>query len=640
MSLAEEAPFESQAWADAVLAARLFAVDPSGLGGVVLRALPGPARDRWLEILRGALPPESVVRRVPLHVTDGRLVGGLDLAATLRRGRPVEERGLLVEADGGIVLLAMAERLPAAVAARVGRVLDSGEVALERDGLARRHATRIGVVALDEGLSPDERPPGALVDRLAFHVDLTRVGLPRESAAMPGSGVEGDADPETIASARSRLATVESEAGSIEVLCEAALALGIDSMRAPLLALRVARAAAALAGRESLEEADLVLAARLVLAPRATCSPTAEPGPDESLEEPAPAEESRSEPEQTPEATRDEAPPASPDSSSASPPPSSEEEVDGEDPAETENGALGERVLEAAAAALPDDLLTGLRMAEGARSRSGRIGRAGARRASTRRGRPIGVRRGEPGGTARLNVVETLRAAAPWQRLRREAADSGTEPAMGVRIQRDDFRVTRFRERSETTTIFVVDASGSAALYRLAEAKGAVELLLAESYVRRDRVALIAFRGAEAELLLPPTRSLARARRSLAGLPGGGGTPLAAGIEAAVDLAESVLRSGGTPLGVFLTDGQANVARDGTGGRARAAQDARDAARLFRSMGLGALWIDTSPRPQASARALAAEMDATYLPLPQADSAALCEAARSASSGSRPAGRA
>jgi magnesium chelatase subunit D len=126
-------------------------------------------------------------------------------------------------------------------------------------------------------------------------------------------------------------------------------------------------------------------------------------------------------------------------------------------------------------------------------------------------------------------------------------------PAPRVLVRRDDFRVQRLRERRETTTVFVVDASGSAALHRLAEAKGAIELLLAECYVRRDRVALIAFRGrpgaAGAELLLPPTRSLVRAKRSLADLPGGGGTPLAHGLDAARALAEDVSRRGGTAGG-------------------------------------------------------------------------------------------
>jgi magnesium chelatase subunit D len=141
-------------------------------------------------------------------------------------------------------------------------------------------------------------------------------------------------------------------------------------------------------------------------------------------------------------------------------------------------------------------------------------------------------------------------------------------------VRKDDFRIQRFKHRSETTAIFVVDASGSSALHRLAEAKGAVELLLADCYVRRDRVALVAFRGRGAELLLPPTRSLVRTKRSLAGLPGGGGTPLAAGIEAGLALADGVKRRGGTPLLVLLTDGRANVARDGSGGRVKAGEEA------------------------------------------------------------------
>src|SRR4029450_5166679 len=114
-----------------------------------------------------------------------------------------------------------------------------------------------------------------------------------------------------------------------------------------------------------------------------------------------------------------------------------------------------------------------------------------------------------------------------------------------------------FRQRTRTTTIFVVDASGSSALNRLAEAKGAVELLLADCYVRRDRVALLAFRGRGADLLLPPTRSLVAAKRGLGGLPGGGGTPLAAGIEAGLALADAVGRKGETPVVILLTDGRA-----------------------------------------------------------------------------------
>jgi magnesium chelatase subunit D len=144
--------------------------------------------------------------------------------------------------------------------------------------------------------------------------------------------------------------------------------------------------------------------------------------------------------------------------------------------------------------------------------------------------------------------------------------------------------------------------------------------------VRRDRVALLAFRGRGADLLLPPTRSLVRAKRSLAGLPGGGGTPLAAGIEAGLALADAVGRKGETPVVILLTDGRANVARDGKGGRARAEEDALTAARAVRAAGVKVLLVDTAPHPQPLARRLAGEMDAVYLPLPYADAAVLSRA--------------
>ena len=141
---------------DAVSAAALFAVDPQALGGVAIRALAGPVRDQWLALLRGWLPPERPWRRVPLNIADGRLLGGLDLSATLSAGRPIAERGLLAEADGGVVLLAMAERLSAGTVARLSAVLDDGELRLARDGIAGTVPARLGVIALDEGIEQFE----------------------------------------------------------------------------------------------------------------------------------------------------------------------------------------------------------------------------------------------------------------------------------------------------------------------------------------------------------------------------------------------------------------------------------------------------------------------------------------------------
>jgi magnesium chelatase subunit D len=167
-------------------------------------------------------------------------------------------------------------------------------------------------------------------------------------------------------------------------------------------------------------------------------------------------------------------------------------------------------------------------------------------------------------------------------------------------------------------------------LNRLAEAKGAVELLLAESYQRRDQVALLAFRGTGAQILLPPTRSLVRAKRSLSSLPGGGGTPLAAGIDAGFLLAEAVRRVGDTPSLVLLTDGRANVTLAGAGGRAQAEQEAIAAGRRLRAAGHRILFLDISPRPGEQARLLAAEMGALYLPLPYANAKTVSNAVRAA----------
>ncbi|MGE5714721.1 MAG: magnesium chelatase subunit D [Betaproteobacteria bacterium] len=575
---------DNAVWMDAARVAALLAIDPVGLCGAWVRAMPGPVRDRWLEALRAGLPANTPWRRAPLHIADDRLLGGLDLTATLAAGRPIAERGLLAEADGGVVVLPMAERLAPSAAARIATVLDTGEVALERDGLAQRLRARIGIVALDERTDEEDPVAHALLDRVAFHLDLTAVAV-REALTVP-------TDEEALAQARARLQFARVDEQTAAALTTTAAALGIGSLRAPLLALRAARALAALDGKEAVEPQHAAEAARLVLAPRATQLPPEEADSAASAEDATPP------------------PPAAP----------SEHDL-------SKEGPLDDVVLAAAQAAIPAGLLARL-VSERRRTPARGHGRSGALQASRLRGRPVGTRRGELRAGVRLNVIETLRAAAPWQALRRSTSLPGRQPRISVRP--NDFRITRTKQHRQTTTIFVVDASGSQALHRLAEAKGAVELLLADCYVRRDRVALVVFRGHGAEVVLPPTRSLVRAKRSLAGLPGGGGTPLAAGVESAAQLAGSISRRGDTPVLVFLTDGRANVARDGSGGRAQAERDAHAAANQLRALGISTLLIDTSPRPEPMAERVAAELGARYLPLPHADATAMSQAVRMA----------
>ncbi len=600
------------AWEDATHAAALLAVDPPGVGGVCVRSLPGPVRDRWVQIVRELLPEGTPWRRIPISISDSRLLGGLELSATLRAGRPVVERGVLAEVDGGIAVLAMAERIALATAGKIGAVLDNGEVRVERDGLADRMPTSFGVIALDEGVEDDERPVGPLRDRIGCHLELS--GIPIHVA---GGCAYTASD---IAAARERLPRVTCSDELAEALCAGGLALGIGSLRAPLQALRAARAAAALHGRDEVAQEDVALATRLILVPRATQIPQQ---PQEEQEQQEGQEQQEQQEEQQPEEPeQQESEESEQEDDSGGEPDQPEDDEEQEAPSEMP----GEMVLEAAQAVLPDDLLQQMKIRELAQRNSSRTpGQAGALQKGGLRGRPAGVRPGTPGGGERLNVVETLRAAAPWQPLRRGEGDGRQ-----VIVRPEDFRITRFKQRSPTATIFAVDASGSSAMNRLAEAKGAVELLLSECYVRRDEVAMVAFRGKRGDVLLPPTRSLTRAKKSLAGLPGGGGTPLAAGIDTARHLTDEVRRKGSTPVLIVLTDGRANVARDGSGGREQAHDEAIEAARAVRAMGVRALVVDTSPRPRPTGRELAEAMGADYLPLPRADASSISSAVQAA----------
>ena len=447
-------------------------------------------------------------------------------------------------------------------------------------------------------MSEEEVLLPSLRDRLAFDLDLRSVSW-KEVRDYPANLISS----EEIVAARARLLDVNIGDELLEAVCGTAMALGVDSARATLMTLSAARANAALNGDLEVGSGDVRAAAELVLAPRATRLP------------PTPQSEASSEQEQEPE----QEPPPPPEENEQ--PPESES-----DPSSEQNPqALEDQILEATKAAIPAGLLSQL-LAGGVRRRAS-SGKSGAAVKGGLRGRPAGSRRAMPAHGSRLHLMDTLRAAAPWQKIRKATAKNQQAK---IQVRAEDFHVARIKQKTATTTLFVVDASGSSALNRLAEAKGAVELLLADCYVRRDQVALIAFRGKQAELLLPPTRSLVRAKRSLSGLPGGGGTPLATAIDTAASVAEGLQRRGITPVIVFLTDGRANVARSGSGGRELAFSEALEAARQLAVMQMSVLFIDTSPQPQKPAADLAAAMRARYLPLPLAGAATVSLAVRAA----------
>ena len=540
---------------DALLAARLLTLSPGTLGGLILRGS-SPAREELVYAIDAAIP----TRKLPGHVDDERLLGGIDIAASLAAGRPVQQTGLLKEIAGGLLLVPMAERMSEAIAGRLTQALDESALAL---------------VLLDDGFEPEDTPPLALMERCAFLCDLTRSREWRD-VALPDAarGTLGDVDP------------LDDDA--LTALAGTAAALGVSSLRPLLFAGEAARAHAALHGRERATEEDLSAAVRLVLAPRATQLPPVEEQPPEPP------------PESQPENGEDQ---SAPDSDNTEKP-------------------LDDMLVEAAAAAIPADLLAELAKGNAPR-RAGGSG-SGRKKKSALRGKPLGVRPGMPRGGARLALIDTLRAAVPWQEVRRREQPDVAHDA--ILMRKDDVRVRRFEEKAARVTIFAVDASGSAAAARLAEAKGAVELMLAQAYVTRSEVALLAFRGESAELLLPPTRSLTRARRVLAELPGGGGTPLAMGLHAAREVAEQVAGRGRTPSLVILTDGRANIDAEGQPGRRQAAEDAEAAAKAIARAGFDALVVDISARAAREGPALAKAMDARYLALPRADAQKLHQA--------------
>ena len=608
-----------ETWLRALQVAQLLVINPHGLGGVILRARSGPVRDRWLAYLNTIAQLGGMrlpLRKMPLGISDENLIGGIDLDQTLRTGKAVLRQGLLAQCDQQLLLMPMAERVEVGAVAKVVSALDNGFISIERDGQSRRIESHFGVVALDEGIEDDEHPNEKIRQRAAFLLNLDILGW----RDLPESDDDFVPDSKSIQYARENFSNITVSEDSLNALVGVAEQLGVISIRALTLAINTAKCLAAFDREDEVTSMHLQRAIALVLSPRATRMPQSTPPEEEEI-----PQESDEQPENEQDPIDQEpSPPETP------PPPEDEkqeedkedqedEEQEPESNAETPQ-ALEDEILEAAQAAIPADLLARLADLADLKSPKGMGGKTGAVKVGRMRGRPLGTMPGMPEGGKTLSIIDTLRAAIPWQRVRRAEmiAAGKTIPLGKIIIRKEDFRIKRYQERTQTLTMFIVDASGSSAMHRLAEAKGAVELLLAECYIRRDQVAVMSFRGSAAELILAPTRSLVKAKRALSGLPGGGGTPLARAIDESFEVASTSMRKGLTPALVFLTDGRANIAKDGSPGRPKAMEDAQQSARAASYYSFKSLWIDTSPQARDEGKAMAALLGSMYLPLPNA----------------------
>jgi len=530
----------------------------------------------------------------------------------------VIERGLLARAHGGVLYVDGLNLLDSDVVARLLGVMADGVVRVEREGLSDVHPARFVLVGTYDPADGEVRR--GLLDRLGLIVPFApqtderlRAEVVRRNMSASGSGATNAAfeDDATemlramIADARERLPGVRIEEEQIRALIQTALSLGVEGNRADGFAVQAALAKAALDGCSAVDDDDLRLAVRLVLLPRATRMPEAE---------------DRREADDHPQ-TRERGDEEEGDESNAAPEPESQQ--------------IEDLLLSAAEAELPENLLD-LPFAMQRRGKSGSRGMA----LNSRRGRFVRAVEGDPRGN-RIALLPTLLAAAPWQKLRMK----NEELRKGKRILNSrfsilssDIRVKRFRDKAGMLYIFVVDASGSMAINRMREAKGAVVRLLQDAYVHRDQVGLIAFRGRQAQVLLAPSQSVERAKRELDVLPTGGGTPLASALLTAWQMAQQARERGISQATlVLMTDGRGNVPLQVENGEAPPAAQAQKAqiqaelqklAALICADRINAIVIDTQADylSRGEAPKLAEWLGGRYIYLPNAKAEQIAKA--------------
>ena len=554
--------------------------------------------------------------QLPINITDDRLLGGLELEQTLATGKRQVSPGLLARAHRRVLYIADVNLLESNTVAHVAHALDRRRILLEREGVSAVHETDFMFLGT---FNPAEGEPSQLLrDRVALILNSKAESSPDEKVEMIARTFRFDNDPSSFAedfafetaeiksaieTARARLPQVSVSKDQVRQIARVAMRLGVEGNRADVFALKAARANAALAGRDAVNEDDLIVAIQLVLAPRAATLP--------------PSKE---------EVERDEESPAQEPAGKGQAPESGDREL------EPLSGSIEDLLLQAIDARVPEEALSASqRTARSGRARTGKRSKA----STSTRGRYVSsvTRRNRD---ARVAVDATLRAAAPYQLRRRDELELTNERSdetgsragsltdvlsRRVKIRPDDLRFKQFKHRSGILFILAVDSSGSMAFNRMAQAKGALTRLLQQAYLHRDKVSLISFRGAGAEVLLAPTRGVELAKRLLDALPAGGGTPLSAGLVKAIELARFA-RVKGThqAMLVLFTDGRANVRwREGR----TIDYELRQLGGLLETEGIDSVVVDTKTRFVSSGEgfALAQTLGSRYLYLPRANAA-------------------
>jgi magnesium chelatase subunit D len=585
---------------DMRMALILNAISPA-IGGVLVRGEKGTAKSTAVRALTAVLPPVDVMTgcrfscsplvpdpqcpdgphpsgaagqsrparlvELPVGATEDRLTGSLDIGRALTEGVTSFQPGLLAAAHRGVLYVDEVNLLHDHL---VDLLLDAAALGtnyVERDGVSVRHEARFLLVGT---MNPEEgelRPQ--LLDRFGLTVEAAAPREPASRAEVVRRRIAFDSDPTgfaarfadeeaalaaDIAAAQARLPSVTLDDSALERIAAVCASFDVDGLRADIVIARTAAAHAAWRAAPAVTREDIRVASRLALPHRRRRNPFDAPGLDEQQLDDALGDPGDEEPD--------------PPSGGDGPRPGDARDGDAKDGDGQDRDARDGDGQDAAPADSGDDRQAPAGQAgresvapSGATFRARRLeapgkgqGAAGRRsRAATDAGRSVGARPPRPGaGTLDVHLTATLTVSAPHQRRRGRSGP-------GLLLEDADLREHRREGRESNLVLFAVDASGSMAARRRMEAvKGAVLSLLLDAYQRRDKVGLVCFRGAGAELLLPPTSSVDAAARRLETMPAGGRTPLAAGLaEAHATLRRERLRDPlRRPLLVVVTDGR------------------------------------------------------------------------------------